>query len=121
MRKTSALYLIDIIGAIEIVRNELQTSSEEQFKADRRQQWVVERGLEIISEASRRVPAEAKANHPDIPWPKIAAIGNVLRHEYRGVAPEIIWRVVRDDLPDLERVCRQELAVELERDKQSGP
>ncbi len=36
-----------------------------------------------ILEASRRLPAEIKARHPEIPWPKVAGIGNVLRHNYR--------------------------------------
>lgn len=121
MAKTFRIYLQDIVDAIERLRPELDGVSLEAFLADQRMRWYVERGIEIISEASRRVPNSLKDGRPEVPWREIAAIGNVLRHEYRDVAPEIIWRVVRDDLPDLERVCREELAVELERDKQSEP
>jgi uncharacterized protein with HEPN domain len=71
----------------------------------------VERGIEIISEASRRLSAEMKSRNPDIPRPKVAGIGNVLRHEYEDVAPDVLWHVVRDDLPTLEIVCRKELAA----------
>jgi uncharacterized protein with HEPN domain len=49
------------------------------FEPDRRKRWLVERGIEIISEASRHLPDELKARHPEIPWPKVAGIGNVLR------------------------------------------
>lgn len=67
--------------------------------------WVtrsaVERGIEIISEASRHLPKDLKARHPDIRWADISGIGNVLRHEYQRVASNIIWRAARDYLPDL--------------------
>ena len=72
-----------------------------------RKRWLIERGIEIISEASRRLPHELKARHSDIPWRKVAGIGNVLRH-----AAPVMWALVRDDLPPLEKVCREELAAE---------
>jgi uncharacterized protein with HEPN domain len=80
------------------------------FEADRRKQWVVERGIEIISEASRRLPDPIKERHPLIPWKKVAGIGNTPRHDYQHVAHDILWRVVQDELPPLEAVCRAELA-----------
>jgi uncharacterized protein with HEPN domain len=55
---------------------------------------------------------ELKGRHPEIPWSKVAGIGKVLRHEYERVAYDVLWRVVRDDLPPLENVCRGELAKE---------
>ena len=82
----------------------------EAFGPDRRKRWLVERGIEIISEASRHLGNELKARHPEIPWPRVAGIGNVLRHEYEHVAHDVLWRVVRDDLPPLEQICREELA-----------
>lgn len=87
------------------------------FETDRRKRWLVERGIEIISEASRRLPGEMKARHPEIPWPKVAGIGNVLRHDYEDVAYDVLWHVVRDNLPPLEKVCRDELATEIAREK----
>ena len=86
------------------------------LRTERRKQWLVERGLEIISEASRRLPEAMKARHPIIPWSKVAGIGNVRRHDYEDVAYDVLWRVVHDDLPTLERVCREELAAEQARE-----
>ena len=57
----------------------------EVFQTDIRKRCLVERALEIISEASRRLPEDLKARHPSIPWPKVAGIGNVLRHDYEHV------------------------------------
>jgi uncharacterized protein with HEPN domain len=73
---------------------------------------VVERGIEIISEASRHIPDDLKKRHSQIPWQQIAAIGNRLRHEYQRVAPDILWRIARDELGFLELACRAELADE---------
>jgi uncharacterized protein with HEPN domain len=102
-------HLNDIIEAIERVRQALGDMHLDAFEADWQKQWLVERGVEIISEASRRLPDELKGRHPEIPWPKVAGIGNILRHNYENVSAPILWKLVREDLPDLERACREEL------------
>jgi uncharacterized protein with HEPN domain len=112
--------LTDIIEAIELIRSEMADVTLDAFEPDRRKRWLVERGIEIISEASRHLPDALKARYPDIPWPKVASIGNVLRHDYEHVAHDVLWRVVRDDLPGLEKVCREELAAELAREQQKS-
>jgi uncharacterized protein with HEPN domain len=90
----------------------LQGVSLDTFENDWQKKWLVERGIEIISEASRRLSDDLKARHPEIPWPKVAGIGNVLRHNYEDVSAPIMWKLVQDDLPALEKVCRAELALE---------
>jgi uncharacterized protein with HEPN domain len=76
--------LIEITDAIDLIRSEMTGVTLEAFESDRSKRWLVERGIEIISEASRRLPADMRARHADILWPKVAAIGNVLRHEVPG-------------------------------------
>jgi uncharacterized protein with HEPN domain len=66
----------------------------------------VERELEIISEASRSLSDADKARFPEIPWRRIADIGNVLRHNYDDVAPALVWGVVSDGLARLKAVAR---------------
>ncbi len=107
---TASPYLTDIVDAIARVCGLLGDTPLETFKADWEKQWVIERGVEIISEASRRLPAEIKARDPEIPWPKVAGIGNVLRHDYESISAPIMWKLVREDLPQLDRACRDELA-----------
>jgi uncharacterized protein with HEPN domain len=104
--------LTDIVEAVELIRSEMAGVTLEAFEADIRKRWLVERGVEIISEASRRLSTDLKARHSEIPWPKVAGIGNVLRHNYENIAAPVMWTLVRDDLPPLEKVCREELAAE---------
>lgn len=76
------------------------------FGRDELTQDAVTRCLEIVSEASRRVPDSMKAKHPDIPWPKIAGIGNILRHEYRSVSIDAIWEVTGLPLAELKAAAK---------------
>ena len=46
---------------------------------------AVERGIEVISEASRHLGRDLKAQHKDVRWQDIAGIGNILRHDYQRV------------------------------------
>ncbi|MDP3078317.1 DUF86 domain-containing protein [Bradyrhizobium sp.] len=104
--------MTDIIEAIERVNSVLVDVSLEAFESDWQRQWLVERGFEIISEASRHLPDDLKACHPEIPWQKVAGIGNILRHNYESIAAAILWKLAQADLPILEKACRSELAAE---------
>ncbi len=113
---SAAPRLTDIIEAIARVRNVVGEMSSEAFELDWQKQWLVERGVEIISEASRRPPDALEARHQAIPWAKVAGIGNVLRHDYERISAPLMWQLVREHLPPLDRVCREELANEQSRD-----
>ena len=58
----------------------------------------------------------AQGPPPNDPLAQSRRIGNVLRHEYERVAPDIIWHVVNDDLLPLDKACRDELARERAKD-----
>lgn len=73
--------------------------------------YAVTRCLEIISEASRRLPDELKARHPSIAWKDMAAAGNIYRHDYEDVAAEHVWDAVQIDLPPLRVMIERELAT----------
>jgi uncharacterized protein with HEPN domain len=79
------------------------------FADDRKTVYAVIRCLEIISEASRRVSEQVKARHPAIPWDRIAAAGNVYRHDYDNVLETFIWRTVNESLPLLLTVTDLEI------------
>jgi uncharacterized protein with HEPN domain len=109
---SSSPRLSDILEAIELINAEMAGIDLAAFEADKRKRWLVERGIEIISEASRNLDDDIKARHPGIAWPRMAGIGNILRHEYHRIAHDVLWHVVRNDFPALEKACRAELARE---------
>ena len=79
------------------------------FREDLRSVYAVTRCLEIISEASRRLPDDMKARHPSIAWTDMAGAGNIYRHDYEDVAARHIANV-QIDLPPLRSVIDRELA-----------
>lgn len=98
--------IVDNINAIELFTAGMEF---EAFAADRKTVYAVVRALEIVSEASRRLPEDLKDRHPEIDWVAVAAAGNVYRHEYEGVDEILIWRSVRHDLSVLRAVAEIEL------------
>lgn len=62
--------LTDIVEAIELIRSDMAGVALDAFEGDRRTRWMVERGVEIISEASRRLPDALKMRRTEIPWAK---------------------------------------------------
>ncbi len=93
--------LSDILWNIDLALSFVDGLDEESFAADVRAFYAVTRCLEIVSEASRRLSPEFKADHPDIPWRNVAGSGNVYRHDYEDVAQRIVWRTVYEALPPL--------------------
>ncbi len=108
--------LEDIIEAIERIQLVLGGIALEAFEQDWEKRWLVERGVEIISEASRHLDDELKTRRSEIPWSKVAGIGNILRHAYDHVAADVLWKLARVDLSPLLQVCRDELAIALVRE-----
>ena len=96
------LELYDIEEAVQKLRHVLGGRSFEEIEKDFVLKAAAERFVEIISEASRRIRPKWKAEHPEVPWPKVASIGNVLRHEYRYVRLQVILELRGIDLEALE-------------------
>src|SRR5258708_37699148 len=80
------------------------------FYDDRRTLYAVIRCLEIVSEASRRLPNALKARHPEISWRDIASAGNIYRHQYEDVLEQRVWQTVQNHLEPLLHVVEAELS-----------
>lgn len=102
--------LLDILDSIEKGRSLARDLTLEQFSKSWLHRSAIERLIEIISEASRHLPPASKVKAPTIPWQDVADIGNVLRHTYEKVDPEIIWAAVQKDFGPLEEAVRAMLA-----------
>ena len=80
------------------------------FHNDVRTVFAVIRCLEVISEASRRLPETLKARHRKIAWKLIAGAGNIYRHDYEDVTAHIVWDTLNRDLPVLRSAVQVELS-----------
>lgn len=103
--------LHDIRENIELARQFVGDLTFDAFCGNRLVSYGVTRCLEIISEASRRLPDALKARHPDIPWKEMAGAGNVYRHDYEDVQLRLIWGTVHNRFPALLAAVNAELAA----------
>ena len=112
------LRLHDILAAIDEVAEYLDGADFGAYSTSALKKRAVERCIEIISDASRFIPPELTALHPDVPWAEIRAIGNHLRHGYQRVDDLVLWRVASRELPRL-RIVIAALLDDLNREGQS--
>jgi uncharacterized protein with HEPN domain len=101
--------LLDLDKDIHYVERFLDGMDYEQFRNDPCTVYAVVRGLEVISDASRRLPDDVKERHPQIPWKKISGAGNVYRHDYEEVKDSAVWQAAQRELPLLLQVVEVEL------------
>ncbi len=80
------------------------------FQRDAKTRYAVLYALLVVSEASRRLPAEIKRRHAGIAWRDMADAGNVYRHDYHAISPPMVWKTVRDGLAALKKAVDRELA-----------
>jgi uncharacterized protein with HEPN domain len=97
-------YLQDILDAIEKVEQFVQGMDFAQFSSDTKTRFAVIRALEIIGEASKKIPETFKRQNPDLPWREMAGIRNKLIHEYFGLNLQVVWKTVNEDIPKLKPV-----------------
>lgn len=110
MSKDVRVRLEWILRAIDRVTAIMRGVDVRAFRADEDRQWLAERGLEIISEASRHIPADMLASHPGIDWRRVRDIGNRLRHGYDQVDAGITFTIATQRLPELKPIIEAMLA-----------
>jgi uncharacterized protein with HEPN domain len=112
MPRDFKVYLDDVLEAIHKIREYTTDLSIEALSSDSKTLDAVTRNLEIIGEAVKNVPDEIRSQYSDIQWRKIAGLRDILIHHYFGIDLEIVWDIVRNKLPSLEKqieVILQEL------------
>lgn len=92
--------LLDILEAIEKIERYTSKGRDAFFEAELIQTWVVYH-FQIIGEAANHLSDSLQKEHPDILWPDIVAMRNVLVHQYFGIDLEQVWDTTTIDLPVL--------------------
>jgi uncharacterized protein with HEPN domain len=93
--------LWDMVQAIKLIQEFVTPLSYEEYLDSRRDQMAVERGLEILGEAARRISSEFQQAHPEIDWRNTIGLRNVIAHRYEQVQQDQIWAIVMVELPRL--------------------
>jgi uncharacterized protein with HEPN domain len=83
--------------------------SYEDFKKDRKTLNAVVRSIEIIGEASKKLPSILREKYKELPWKEITGMRDKLIHAYSGVDTETLWKTVKDDIPPMKRSVQKML------------
>lgn len=102
-------YLRHILAEVAFVLDRAEGLSQDEFLEDATLQRAFVRSLEVIGEAVKQLPTEFRISEPRIDWRRIAGMRDRLIHDYFGVDYDIVWDVIRNQLPDLRRVIEEHL------------
>jgi uncharacterized protein with HEPN domain len=98
-------YLWDMVESAQTILGFMKGLALEQFTADGKEALIVrlavERKLEILGEAARRISVSFKQAHPEIPWSSVIGLRNVISHEYARVDYDLIYHLIQRQLPAL--------------------
>jgi uncharacterized protein with HEPN domain len=107
-------YLRHILDETEYLLCETEKLSQNEFVQNQTLRRAFVRSIEVIGEATKKIPDDLKQRYSQIEWKAIAAMRDRLIHGYFGVDYEIVWDVVTNKIPTLkdqiERILREESA-----------
>ena len=104
--RSDADRLSDILEATAKI-GERVTGSIDAFQCDEMLQvWAIHH-LQVIGEAARGVSQSLKDRHPEVPWPQLIALRNILVREYFGLNMRQVWTMTQKELPKLEEQVRR--------------
>ena len=94
-----AAHLWDMLSAAREARAIVDHVTAEQFLADRLRLRALERTLELVGEAARRVTPACQAAHPEIPWRALIGQRNLLALEYGRINPALLYVAALERAP----------------------
>ncbi len=100
------LYLIfikHILESIEKIESYAVNLTKERLIKDTRVQDAIIRRIEVIGEAAKNLPNDFKKRHPEVEWSEIIRTRDKITHHYFGVDLNIVWDIIKKDLPDLKK------------------
>lgn len=94
-------YISHILDAIYDIEKSTKSLSKEQFLTNKDAKDANVRRLEIIGEAVKKLSPSFREKHKEVEWTKIAGTRDVIIHKYFDVDYNIVWDIIKKDLPSL--------------------
>ncbi len=107
MKKDFLDYLEDIIHAMSKAEEFSSGLQYELFAGDDLANFATVRALEIIGEATKRIPQEICDEYPEIPWSEMARMRDRLIHGYDNVDLDLVWQVIKNRIPHVKPLLQQ--------------
>jgi uncharacterized protein with HEPN domain len=101
------LYLKDILDAMEAIEVFVGSMEFEDFKRDDKTSSAVIRKFEIVGEAAKNIPETIKQKYSSIPWREMGGMRDRLIHFYFGIKYELVWRTIKDVIPQVKPLMRK--------------
>ena len=101
MKRDYKLFVRDILDCINKIQEFIGNMAFEDFFEDDKTSSAVVRKLEIIGEATKNIPIEIRENYKELPWSEMAKMRDKIMHFYFGVDYEIVWKVIKERLPEI--------------------
>lgn len=102
MSKSTIVYLQHILQECQYVESVITDDLlMHQFLSDETLKRAVSRSLEIIGEATKKIPGDLKYEWREISWKEMAGMRDKLVHDYMGVNYLIVWDVAKNIIPTL--------------------
>ncbi|MEW6194826.1 MAG: DUF86 domain-containing protein [Bacteroidota bacterium] len=111
MKKNFLIYLKDMYkSAVEGITF-IQGMSYNDFVNDKKTQYALIRAIEVIGEASKKIPKSLKDQFSEIPWREISGMRDKLIHDYFGVSLKVVWKTAKEDLPVLSKTLHEAIQI----------
>ena len=94
-------FLNDICEAVQRIVAYTKGMTAKRFLKDIKTQDAVVRNLEVIGEATKNLSSRLRKTCPQIPWKELAGVRDKMIHHYFGISYEIVWKIAREQLPQL--------------------
>lgn len=101
MKRPDQKLLLDMLQSAQLAVRYLADADQAAFESDPLLQDAVARRLEVLGKAAARVTEQTRSAYPDLPWREMVGMRNRIVHEYFQVDLEVVWNVVRRELPAL--------------------
>ncbi len=101
--KKNLIFVEHILENIEDIDSFMKGISKGEFESNKEKLNAVVRSVEIIGEAAKNLPKSFRDQHSKTPWKKIIGTRDLLIHRYFGIDVDILWAILKDDLPKLKR------------------